>query len=257
MKYLCILILTFLSISAGLSSAENPAAKLVWKIDFEKDKPGMPPGITAQSKSAMNEMAKKGQTVPLPLTGFSVLDYVLPTRTAIVKEKPCGMQSRACVLKVAPEDPGREVGHSRGPRLIIDVPPSAKTSKRLKLSFDIAAGKIMQMGTLSCWAGSRPIFTVAFYNDGLVRMDVRGGKADLCRYFPGKPIHLEFIIDNFLQQVTPFLKSDGEPLFTAPWTTPPDWSATFTQFIVMGMSTGPHSSKGWYAIDDIRLEMIE
>jgi hypothetical protein len=254
-----VFVLVFSMLACGGSVAATdtpPPVQLAWNLTFENDKSNLPPPLTSPTGTKMGEILREKGTLPLPFTGFGMLDYQLPTRTALIKERPYGLPGKALCVQVAPNDPGWDVGHSRGPRLGIDVPVTLRDTPRWRLSFDLAAGMKMQMGTLTAYAGSQGIFMLAFYNTGLLRLDVQGGTADVCPYVPNKPLHIAFLIDNTAREVSVYLDKESDALFTAPWSCPEGWKQPFTQFTLMGMSTGPHGGTGSYAIDNIRLEAL-
>jgi hypothetical protein len=245
-----------LGILCGAARADGSPAggALVWDINFSGAEIGAPVPVSGLTDAKMFASRDRGEAVPAPLTAFATLDYVLPTRRATVQTDLFGLAGRSCLVEVAPEDPGREVGQSRGPRLSVYVPPAYRGAQRWRLSFDLAAPVRMQMGALYTDA-----FSLYFFSDGVLGMDAPGGgRVDICPYRPSQPVHLEIVGDR--RQGTITFTADRQPAtaLELPWRGDPQAHAgDFSYLIVMGMSTGPHTSVGKFALGNLRLESLD
>jgi hypothetical protein len=228
----------------------------VWDITFARDKVDLQPSLTGLTDRKMVEMREKKEDIALPLTGFASMEYLLPTRTALVKENACGLPGNACLLEVAPTDPGAQAGSSRGPFLHVFVPPQLWPTSCWRLAFDIVASRRSTMGGISLTGrGGLPIWDFAFYLDGKMRSVTEEGSVEVCGYTPQKPLHIEVVIDTISQTVTVYLNQKTPPMVELPWTkqATKDMSA-FVGMHVYGASAGGHCNQGQVAIDNIRLE---
>jgi hypothetical protein len=248
--------LTCLGLLSGPARADGTPAggTVVWEVNFANDQVGAPVPVSGLTDAKMFDMRDRGQAIPLPLTDFATLTYPLPTRRATVQTDLFGLAGKACLIEVTPDDPGREVGQSRGPGLTIFVPPAYRSAARWRLSFDLAAPERMQMGALLTNA-----FDLYFFWDGVLGMDTPGGgRVDICPYRPSQPVHLEILGDR--QQGTVTFTTDRQPAtaLELPWKGNPQAHAgDFSYLTVMGMSTGPHTSVGKFVLGNLRLECLD
>ena len=208
----------------------------------------------------MMDMLKQNGTLPIPFATFGFMDFVLDTRTATVQDNPCGFKEPACVLEVAGDDPGSKVGKSRGPFLYVDVPRNLQdTVKCWKLSFDVSAGRIMQMGDVHGSSRGGSIFSLTFYGDGKIHQDPTAdmGKIDICPYRPNQPIHFDILLNNETRTVAETIDHDKGSVLTFDWMEARSRTTPFAKLVVTGMTTGPHNGTGKLAITNIRLESAD
>lgn len=237
------------------------AGELVWDLRFDSDSVGTPPKLSGLTDTVMLE--KRDTPPSLPLTQFSSMQFILPTRFAVVAEDFCGIKGRSCQMVV--NDADREKGSGRGPWLGLAVPPSHWNVPRWRLRFEIAAEKLMQIGGVSLFARSGvEICTIYFFRDGVIRAgmrpDPKGGElmADICQYRPNKPILFEIVVDGGRRDATfaIFVNGGKEPVLEAPWKKEPQGNmAQFTHMLVFGMTTGPHADTGRLAVSGIQLRV--
>ncbi|MFZ2657874.1 MAG: hypothetical protein WAX69_23275 [Victivallales bacterium] len=235
---ICLSLSVFLSAGTAL---EIKTPLLVWDIDFNDDPLDKPPRPMTKEQI---ESQQKDILAALPIKTYSKIEYLMPTRRALVKQEAAGLKDQA-VLFIYEENAQPHYG----PRMWCVVPwELAKMGKLWRLSFDVSKGNIAKSGGVTIW----DITGIYFFEDGTVR----AGTAEIARYSANRPLHVECIIDVPGKKATITVNGKSESSVTIPWAKPntPFFSAVAFEGLIPGGHAEAPSS---IAFDNIRLVMEE
>ena len=233
-----------LLLATRAASAAPPAGvqlpMVMWDINFNADPVGRGPQPLTKAQIEAAGTDGWGQ---LPLHTYSALEYVSRTRVATVEKEALGLTDQP-VLFVATENAQPHYG----PRMWISLPyVVAQQCKRLRLSLDVAMGSVTIMGGILLWDAAE----IEFYEDGSIKV----GTAEVGRYHPNTPVHVEAIIDVSAKTVALTLDGKTEEMVTVPGVRPR--VPVFTSLVLDALLPGGHASPGRIAFDNIKLVLLE
>ncbi len=232
-----------LSFSLMLSTAaqEIKTPLLVWDINFNGDPPGIPPRPMTKEQI---ENQQKNILSALPVKTYSKIDYLTATRRATVEKEAAGLKDQP-VLFVYEEN----AHPNYGPRMFCQVPYElAKKAKSWRFSFDVSKGNVAKSGGINLL----DIASISFFEDGTVR----AGTAEIARYAPNKPLHIECVINVAGKKTTITVNGKPESAVTIPWGKPN--APVFTTVTFDGLLPGGHAqAPSSITFDNIKLLMEE
>lgn len=223
-------------------AAGNETPLVVWDITFNGQPLDAAPGC--MSKEQLEKFNTAGDLSWTPLKTCYWLTYVTRTRQAKVVKEAAGLMDTPLLFTYT------EGAHPQwGPQVWFTVPPElAATAKIWKLSLDVAKGNVTISGGLTLW----DVVGIDFTESGAIRV----GDAEVARYAPNKPLHIDCCIN--VPEKTVSVMFDGDPSKTVsvPWYQPK--SANFRSLRLDGLLPGGHSEcPATIAFDNIKLIMEE
>ena len=239
--FVSLLVFLFTAFLSAEIPLENKIPLLVWDINFNDNPVDMAPQSMTKEQI---ENQQKDILAALPIKTYSKIEYLTPTRRAVVIKEAAGLKDQP-VLFIYEESAQPHYG----PRMWCSVPPElAKKGKLWRLSFDVSKGNVSISGGACLW----DIGGISFYEDGTVR----AGNAEIARYSANKPLHIECIIDVPGKKVTFSANGKTESSVTIPWNRP---NASFFQAMTFdGLLPGGHAeAPSSIAFDNIKLVMEE
>jgi hypothetical protein len=245
MKKKIISIIIFITFFTGFLYAQSslPNIKLpllVLKVNFTKDKIGLPPPpLNKEQVEALN----KNPWQSLPITSYFLggLGYITKTRVAKMVKQVNGLTDKPLLFYWK-----ENFQPQYGPQIYYSIPQQiAKTGLVWKLSFNISKGNFASSGGVLLWDVGQVIFS----GDGIVLWNYDNHSVALARYAPDVPLHIDCIINVEKKTVTVSVNKKGS--ITCPWYSP---TASYFQTIRLdGLLPGGYAELGSIAFDNINL----
>ena len=128
--------------------------------------------------------------------------------------------------------------------MFFNVPrPMAHAGKRFRVSLDVALGAVTKMGGVTVGDATE----MRFFEDGTVRC----GNAEVARYRPSVPLHVEFLVAVPERTVT--VSVDRSKAVTVRWRRPKrGW---FWGVRLDGLLPGGHARPGKIAFDNVTITL--